>query len=55
MGGAWLAKDNDKIWDNEASRNALMHTARLIDTCEDIMGLACHLLAVSKTVIEVFS
>lgn len=48
MGGAWLAKDIDKLWENEASRNALMHTVRLMDTCEEIIGPACHLLAVSK-------
>ncbi len=47
MGGAWLAKDIDKLWENEASRNALMTTVRLFDTCEEIMGLSGHLLAVS--------
>lgn len=47
MGAAWLAKDIEKLWENEASRNALMHTVRLLDTCEEIIGLSGHLLAVS--------
>ncbi len=47
MGGAWLAKDIDKLWENETSRNALMTTVRLFDTCEEIIGLSGHLLAVS--------
>lgn len=48
MGGAWLARDIDELWKNEASRNALMNTVRLLDTNEEIIGLSCHLLAVSK-------
>ena len=48
MGGAWLAHDIDELWKNEASRNALMNTVRLLDTHEDIMGLSGHLLSVSK-------
>lgn len=48
MGGAWLANNIDELWGNEASRNALMHTVRLLDTCEEIIGLAGHLLAVSR-------
>lgn len=48
MGGAWLAKDIDAIWENETTRNALMNTVRLMDTCEEIIGLAGHLLAVSE-------
>ena len=47
MGGAWLAKDIEKLWENEASRNALMNTVRLLSTCEEIIGLSGHLLAVS--------
>lgn len=47
MGGAWLAKDIDELWKNEVSRNALMRTVRLLDTCEEVMGLSGHLLAVS--------
>lgn len=47
MGGAWLAKNIDELWKNEVSRNALMHTVRLLDTCEEIVGLSGHLLAVS--------
>ena len=47
MGGAWLAKDIDRLWENETSRNALMHTVRLIDGCEEIIGLSGHLLSVS--------
>lgn len=48
MGGAWLARDLDELWKNEASREALMHTVRLLDMHEEIIGLSCHLLAVSK-------
>lgn len=48
MGGAWLANNIDELWKNEASRNALMHTVRLLDTCEEIIGLAGHLLSVSR-------
>lgn len=47
MGGAWLAKDIEKLWENETSKNALMNTVRLLDTCEEIIGLSGHLLAVS--------
>ena len=50
MGGAWLAKNIDELWKNEKSRNALMNTVRLLDTHEEIMGLSCHLLAVSRRV-----
>lgn len=48
MGGAWLANNIDELWKNEASRNALMNTVRLLDTCEEIIGLSGHLLAVSR-------
>lgn len=48
MGGAWLARDLDELWKHEASRNALMHTVRLLDTHEEIIGLSGHLLAVAK-------
>ena len=48
MGGAWLAKDIEKLWENEASKNALMNTVRLLDTCEEIFGLSGHLLSVSR-------
>ena len=48
MGGAWLARDIDELWKNEASRIALMNTVRLLDTNEEIIGLSCHLLAVSR-------
>ena len=48
MGGAWLAKDIEKLWENEASKNALMNTVRLLDTCEEIIGLSGHLLSVSR-------
>lgn len=47
MGGAWLAKNIDELWKNEVSRNALMHTVRLLGACEEVIGLAGHLLAVS--------
>ena len=46
--GDWLARDIDALWKNEASRNALMNTVRLLDTHEEIIGLSSHLLAVSK-------
>lgn len=48
MGGAWLARDIEKLWKNEISRNALMNTVRLLDTHEEIIGLSGHLLAVSR-------
>lgn len=48
MGGAWLANNIEALWENEASRNALMNTVRLLDTCEEIIGLSGHLLAVSR-------
>lgn len=48
MSGAWLAHNIDKLWKNEASINALMHTVRLLDTHEEIIGLSGHLLAVSR-------
>ena len=48
MGGAWLANYIDELMKNDVSRNALMNTVRLLDTCEEIIGLSGHLLAVSK-------
>lgn len=48
MGAAWLVHDIDEVWKNEASKKALMHTVRLLDTHEEIIGLSGHLLAVSK-------
>lgn len=48
MGGAWLANKIDELWKDETSRNALINAVRLLDTHEEIMGLSCHLLAVSK-------
>ena len=50
MGGAWLANNIDELWKNEKSKNALMNTVRLLDTHEEIIGLSCHLLAVSKRI-----
>lgn len=47
MGGAWLANDIETLWKNEASRNVLMNTVRILDTCEEIIGLSGHLLSVS--------
>lgn len=47
MGGAWLAHNLDELWKNEASREALMRTVRMIDTHEEIIGLSGHLLSVS--------
>lgn len=47
MGGTWLARDIDTLWQNETAREALMNTVRLLDTHEEIMGLSGHLLAVS--------
>ena len=50
MGGAWLANNIDELWKNEKSRNALMNTVRMLDTHEEIIGLSCHLLAVSRRI-----
>ena len=50
MGGAWLANNIDELWKNEKSRNALLNTVRMLDTHEEIMGLSCHLLAVSRKI-----
>ena len=50
MGGAWLANNIDELWKNEKSRNILMTTVRLLDTHDEIIGLSCHLLAVSKRI-----
>lgn len=50
MGGAWLANNIDELWKNEKSRNALMNTVRLLDTHEEIIGLSCHLFAVSRRI-----
>ena len=47
MGGAWLAHDLDKLWENETSREALMNTVRLLDGHEEILGLSGHLLGIS--------
>jgi len=47
MGGAWLVKDLDDVWENETSRKALMRTVSLLDEHEEILGLSGHLLAVS--------
>ena len=50
MGGAWLVNNIDELWKNERSRNALMNTVRMLDTHEEIIGLSCHLLAVSRKI-----
>ncbi len=50
MGGAWLAHNLDELWKNEVSRNALMRTVRLLDTKEEVIGIAGHLLAISKKI-----
>ena len=47
MGGAWLDKDLDSLWENESSREALMNTIRLLDGHEEILGLSGHLLGIS--------
>ena len=47
MGGAWLARDIDELWDNEESREALMNTVRLLDGHDEIIGLSGHLLGIS--------
>ena len=47
MGGAWLVRDLDNLWDNETSREALMNTIRLLDGHEEIIGLSGHLLGIS--------
>lgn len=48
MGGAWLAPNLDELLENEATRDVLMRTVRMLDTHEDIVGLSGHLLSVSK-------
>lgn len=47
MGGAWLAPNLEELLENEATKNALMATVRLLDTHEEVIGLSGHLLAVS--------
>ena len=47
MGGAWLVKDLDTLWENDSSREALMNTVRLLDGHEEIIGLSGHLLGIS--------
>ena len=48
MGGAWLAPNIEELLEHEETRNVLMKTVRMIDTHEEIIGLAGHLLAVSR-------
>lgn len=48
MGGAWLAPNLEELWEDEATRNVLMKTVRLLDTHEEVIGLSGHLLAISK-------
>lgn len=48
MAGAWLAHNLEELWSKEVSRKVLMHTVRLLDTKEEVIGLAGHLLAISK-------
>ena len=48
MAGAWLVHDLDELWKDEVSRSVLMHTVRLLDTKEELLGLAGHLLAISR-------
>ena len=40
----------DELWKNDVSRNALMRTVRLLDTKDEVIGLAGHLLAISKKI-----
>lgn len=47
MGGAWLAPNLDELLENEATRDVLMRTVRMLDAHEDIVGLSGHLLSVS--------
>lgn len=48
VGGAWLAPELDKLWENPTAREALMETVRLLDGREDIVGLSTHLLGISR-------
>ena len=48
MGGAWLAPNLDSLLAGEDTRELLMSTVRMLDTCEEIIGLSGHLLAVSR-------
>ena len=46
--GAWLAPKLDELWADEISRNALLHTVRLLDTCTDVLGLSTHILGIAR-------
>lgn len=48
MGGAWLAPNVNELMENESTRRTLMHTVRMLDDHEEIIGLSGHLLAVSR-------
>jgi len=48
MGGAWLAPNLEELLENDATKEALMATVRLLDTHEEVIGLSGHLLAVSR-------
>lgn len=45
MGGAWLAHDIEKLWEDPTAREALMRSIRLLDGHNEIIGLSGHLLA----------
>lgn len=48
MGGAWMAPNLDELLADEATKEVLMHSIRMLDTHEEIIGLSGHLLAVSR-------
>lgn len=49
MGAAWLAPNLDELLADPGARELLMKTVRMLDTHEEVLGLSCHLLAVSET------
>ena len=48
LGGAWLAPNLEELMAKEDTRVVLMKTVHMLDTHEEIIGLAGHLLAVSR-------
>jgi len=47
VGAAWLAPNLDELWADPFSREALMHTVRLLDGHDEIIGLSTHILGVA--------
>lgn len=47
-GPAWLAKDFDQVWEDEALRNRLLDIARRVEKEPALLGASPHLLAVGR-------